>query len=382
MRNRLFFCGISCLIILMAVISQNYVAVAAQPPPQWSPHQRIPDFQADTWPPLMVADQNRTVHAFSSQWLDDGEGESMRAIMYSQWTLEQGWTSPIDILLSPLKKDARLTGVFLDQAGIIHLTFWGGDNTEAYIYYSKAPAISAGRATAWANPMLVDQAGDPELAGLTGDDQGNLAIVYSGKREGNGLYTLYSADGGETWTDPAPVFLTYSELFPAVLRMSPAQSGWMHVVWDVRTPAGQGRQINYARLNLADKRWTESATLAEVQEGYGILNPTVIEHRGEVFVAYSGIIFQRSGDGGQTWSGPVKPFPHVGVNGNTSFVVDSQDNLHFLWAQRITGSPDIHGAWHSMWQNGRWTAPQALVSGPGVSDQEGDRAFDPLRYGR
>jgi hypothetical protein len=73
----------------------------------------------------------------------------------------------------------------------------------------------------------------------------------------------------------------------------------------------------------------------------------------------------------------VNPFRQVGVNGAMSFVVDSNDNLHFLWAQRITASPDIHGVWHSMWLDGRWTEPEAVVSGPLVSDAIGYRSFDP-----
>jgi hypothetical protein len=364
--------------MLLLTVGVSPRMVAAQQS-QWLPAQRIPDFEAGTWPPLMVADQNRTVHAFSSQWLGGDDDETVRAIMYNKWTLEQGWSAPVDIMLSPFKNDARLTGVFLDQTGIIHLTFFGGDGTEAYIYYTKAPARDAGRASAWSTPFPVDVAGDPELASIIGDDKGNLAIIYSGTQEGYGLYTIYSTDGGDTWTDPAPTFLTYSdELFPVVLKLAPGRSGLIHAVWDVRTPAGQGRQINYAKLDLTKQQWSEPVLLAEAETGYGVLNPAVIEHEGEVFVGYSGIVIQRSRDGGQTWTTPVKPFRHTGVNGIMSFVEDSSNVLHILWAQRITGSPDIHGTWHSVWQEGRWTEPEAVVSGPTVPDQTGDKAFDPF----
>lgn len=365
--------------LLVLAVGASPLIVEAQQPAHWSPVQRIPDFEAGTWPPIMVADQNRTVHAFSSQWLGEGEDEAVRAIMYNNWTLEQGWSAPVDIMLSPFKNDARLTGVFLDQKGVIHLTFFGGDGTEAYIYYTKALAKDAGRAGAWSAPFSVDLAADPELAVIVGDDKDNLAIIYSGKHEGYGLYMVYSTDGGDTWTDPTAMFLTYSDtLFPVVLKLSPGQSGVMHAIWDVRNSEGQGRQINYAQLNLATMQWSEPVLVGEAESGYGILNPAVIEHEGEVFVAYSGIVFQYSRDGGQTWTNPVKPFRHVGVNGIMSFVEDSDDNLHFLWAQRISGNPDIHGVWHSVWQNGRWSEPEALVSGPPITDREGDKAFDPF----
>lgn len=379
-QQHLFYYLVGAFMLLLIMGAGQ--KAAAQQPIQWSPAQRIPDFEAGTWPPVMVADQNRTVHAFSSQWLGEGEEESVRAIMYNRWTLEQGWSTPIDILLSPFKNDARMTGAFLDDMGMIHVTFFGGDNTEAYIYYSRALAVNADRATAWSTPIPVDAAGDPELAGIIGDGRGNLAIVYSGKRDGLGLYTIYSTDGGDTWTDPTATFLTYSkDLFPVILRLSPSQSGWVNAVWDVRNSEGQGRQINYARLNLDEGQWSEPTELSAVEAGYGVLNPAVIEYSDMVFVSYNQtpkIVIRRSSDGGQTWTEPVEPFRHVGVNGIMSFATDSSDKLHLLWAQRISGNPDIHGTWHSVWQDGRWSEPEAVVSGPPVRDLEGDQAFDPF----
>lgn len=365
-------------ISIFSVITFNALNVNAQEPTQWLPQQRIPDFNPKTDTPILVTDQNRIVHVFSSQWLGEEEGHSVRAIVYNQWSLENGWTSPVDIVLSPLKNDARIMGAFLDQSGIMHVAFFGGDETEANIYYTQAPAIRAGQAPAWSSPVLVGEAANGvSAAALTGDDNNNLVILYSGQRQGWGLYTTYSADGGDTWTDPEPTFLTYDELFPFILKLSPGPSGLIHAVWDVRDLGGNGRQINYANLDLADRQWSEPVTLAEAESGYGVLIPTVVEHRNEVIVAYSGIVIRRSGDGGRTWSAPERPFRQTGINGIMSFVVDSNDDLHLLWAQRITGSPDIHGVWHSMWQNGSWIEPEPVVSGPQVRDLKGDKAFDP-----
>ena len=46
-------------------------------------------------------------------------------------------------------------------------------------------------------------------AAITGDDQGNLFIIYSGNRDGNGVYFLTSDNAGENWSEPSPIFLTY-----------------------------------------------------------------------------------------------------------------------------------------------------------------------------
>lgn len=366
-----------CQITLILFVA--YQDISAQQPLTWQPQQTIPDYHPMTNPPLMIADQNRTVHAFSSQWFVDKD-EWMRAIVYNYWRMNEGWSTPVDIVLSPHKTDARVTGVYLEpQTGIVHLTFWGGDNTDANIYYTKALLAEAGRALAWSKPAIVgENAGDPELASITGDENGNLAIIYSGRRQGNGLYTIYSDDGGETWSNPDPSFLTFSDNFPVILDLAPGASGLTHVVWDVRDTGGNGRQINFSSLDIQQRRWSRPKVLAEVNIGYGVLNPTIIESNGELFVAFSGITIMQSSDGGESWTEPTIPFSLTGVNGVMSFVVDSSQVLHLLWSQRITGSPDIHGAWHSVWQDGRWSTPEPIVSGPAIHDLTGDNAFDPF----
>lgn len=353
--------------------------VGAQPIARWMPEQQIPEYHFQTQPPLMVVDANRTVHAFSSQRFDE-ENKSILAIVYNNWSLERGWSEPTDILISPNKNEARLTGVYLEkQTGIIHVTFFGGDGTEADIYYAKAPINEAGRAAAWSLPIVIGEGtGDPELADIIGDGSGNIVVVYSGIRQGRGLYTVFSEDGGKSWTDPQPMFLTYGDNFPVVFDSFPGDADVVHLVWDVRDRGGNGRQIYYSNLKVAEKRWEVPVLLSEVETGYGILNPVIVEYESELIVAYSGVVMQRSSDGGRNWTAPDKPFIHTGVNGVMSFVVDSSNGLHLLWAQRITGSPDIHGVWHSVWQNGRWSDPEAVVSGPQVADFTGDKAFDPF----
>lgn len=369
-----------CLAVLLAYAFQilgNVTAALAQQPDQWTPQQTIPNYHNDTNPPYLIADQNRTVHAFSSQWLGEEEGDPVKAILYNHWQPEQGWSTPIDILLSS-SKEARILDVFLDQKGMLHLIFYGGDETDANIYYSQAPATMANLAPAWSPPVVVGGgANNPEAAALAGDDHGHLVIIYSGQADGWGLYTLYSMDDGASWTEATPTFLTYDEIFPVILKLYRGQSGLLHAVWDLRNKSGQGRQIIYAHLDMTTWEWSKPAVLVEADTGYGVLVPTVIEYQNDIIVAYSGVTMQRSSDGGQTWSDPISPFRQVGVNGVMSFVVDSNNILHFLWAQRITGDPDIHGVWHSRWEGGRWTEPVAVVSGPQIADLKGEQAFDP-----
>lgn len=375
--RRFVFRCLELVFICSLCVNGHYETALAQQPNQWTPQQTIPGYHPETDPPYLIADGNKTVHAFSSQWIGAEEDQAVKAIVYNHWSLDKGWSTPIDIMLSPVK-EARIMGAFLDQTGIMHIIFYGGDETEAHIYYTRAPALQAGQAQAWSPPSLIGEAANnPSVAELAGDDQGRLLVIYSGIAEGSGLYTLYSIDRGDSWTAPEPTFPIYNELLPVILNLYHGPSGLLHAVWDLRNIGGQGRQIHYAHLNFDNWAWSEPVILAEVESGYGVLIPTVIEHKNEVVVAYSGVTIHRSGDGGQTWSDPISPFRQTGINGIMSFVKDSNDNLRLLWAQRITGSPDIHGVWHSLWRDGRWTEPVAVVSGPSIQDMTGDQAFDP-----
>ena len=346
---------------------------------QWSDPQTIPGFDPNSWPPILVADQNRTIHAFSSQWINNEDSDAIRAIVYNRWTLENGWTNPTDIILSP-RKEARLTDVYYDQRGEFHLLFFGGDNTAADIYYSKASIGDENNVRKWSYPSLIaEKAGDPEGAKMIEDAQGDFHVIYFGKIYGNGIYEINSEDQGESWSMPNPIYLATSDN-PNILYISAIQSesGWIHVIWGVYNVGGQGRGIYYSKSQDGEV-WSEPTILYSATEGYGTQTPAIIEHNGMIFAFSSGISMRISKDNGVTWSDTVKIFPrHTGVNGSLSPVIDSENNLHLFFGQRITGNPDIHGMWHSQWLDGRWTEPDAVVSGPPIEDKIGNKSFDPF----
>jgi len=384
MRN---FIVMVCLLMLTICggLVVNPLPVVAQPPLPWSRQQQIPNFDPETEPPVLVADQNRTVHAFSSQAFDDDDsGSGGYGIYYNQWALQKGWTKPNNILLSPLYNDARVMGVVLDPYGIFHLVFVGGQEIEAHVYYSQAAAIEADNANKWSPPIVVgDSAITPRSVGLVLDDN-RLVMLYAGNRDGMGIYSVYSTDFGNTWSDPVPVFLTdNAKIKPYFLVLTRGQSGWLHATWNVVTDGGQGRGIYYAhtRFENGQYTWEQPTTLATAAGGLGAMTPTIIEHQNVVFSVYNmtpKLMMRRSTDYGVTWTDPVQIFErHVGVNGTLSLTSDTNKTLHLFFGQRITGNPDIHGMWHSTWLGGRWSEPDPVVSGPQVSDFETDTAFDP-----
>ncbi len=108
--------------------------------------------------------------------------------MYRRWTLDEGWTEPNDIILPPLKREARIRGALLDENAMMHIIFYAGDENEANIYYSRAPALMAGRASAWLTPRVIGPSANiNDNAVLVDDRQGNLYTIYSGELRRKGL---------------------------------------------------------------------------------------------------------------------------------------------------------------------------------------------------
>jgi hypothetical protein len=369
--------------VLVGVAGLCPTLVQAQGLTPWTAQQTIPDFHPETEPPLLIADQARTVHAFSSQWLPDDGGPAQLAILYNQWSAQNGWTPPTDILLSPLRGQAWIMDGFLDATGTVHLLIFSGDDVEAEIYYTHAPLSNASNTHAWADPILVGPgAQTPKSASIATDGQGNMVILYGGRLDGFGVYTVYSADNGASWSVPEPIYFTNSgDLKAHAIQISKGASGWLHTIWAVVSAEGQGRTIYYSQQRLGERVWSAPVPLAEAPSGLGVMTPTIIEHNDTVFAIFNRapkVVMRRSSDYGATWSEIIEIFDqHVGVNGTISLVVDGNGDLHQFWGQRITGNPDIHGMWHSIWRGGAWTPPEPLVSGPQINDVVGDTAFDP-----
>lgn len=369
-------------IILLAALEAWRSLVAAQQSDQWSLPQRVPDIRNQHLPHAQVVDQNGTVHIFNHQDSDDGQAvEGSAFIVYTSWTRQGGWAAPVDILLPLEAGIIRVQDAWLDnQTGLIHLVFYSGNEMGASIYYTRAPATVAGRASAWSAPKLVgERASSPATAALVGDEKGNLVLIYGGNRDGNGMYAVNSDDGGDTWSDSLLLLLTYDDqIWPAEAQLLWGQSGILHAVWTTYNKAGHGQTGHYANLDTEQWQWSEPIELDEAY-GLGTITPAVIEYEGDVFLGYyngreNANYWRRSGDGGRTWTAPVRVSPrHVGTNGAMSFVVDSNNILHMFFGQRI--DQFNHGVWHSVWLGDRWSGVEPVFSGP--MSQAPGKEFDP-----
>jgi hypothetical protein len=339
----------------------------------WAPPRLIPYYD-HIYAPQFLADKNRTVHAFNAEKISDG---SERVIMYRQWTLEQGWTPPIDILYRAGSGTLEVVGVLLDEESTVQLVFYDGNPPgRGDLYYMAAPLVDAGRTTAWSTPILIGNNAGPIVSGsLTGDEFGKLVVVYSGVEEGLGLYETHTTDSGKTWSQPTPIAFAYGDdvLLGRIQTLLDDQ-GRVHAVWSELSNAGLGQVVYYAQMDLDKDPWSPPIVLAR-REGndYAADWPSITDHKGELMVIYyDGSIpngvpptrwMRQSRDGGQTWTEPVQPFPHVGENGFPVLLTDSNQVLHIVLANRV-GTPAIGGMWHGVWLGDRWSELEPIAVQP------------------
>ena len=384
---RIFFIiGMVCTLLSAGL---GYQPAFARGDYTWSPDARVPGYLDDTFTPFLLADQNRTVHAFASQWVEIN-GRRL-AIVYRQWTLMGGWTRPVDIILSPTGGDANFMSAYMDSSDTIHLIFMATEalTRKSSVYYSSAPAASAAFPPAWSPPVIAaENALDLNSGAITGDGQGNLIIIYSGNRDGSGVYSVQSKDTGREWSEPLPVYLTYdSTLTPFSLHLTAGPDKRISAVWNVVTNLGVDEVLYFASFDSQKDAWKLPVELdrrLDLPEYFGPSFPVIVDNGKELVVVYNGgnpftgrpvgagRPIQRariSLNGGLTWNEPLDPFPfHVGRSGEHALVLDGEGIPHTLFTQRIESTDEkgnysiIGGIWHSTFQNGGWTNPDRFIS--------------------
>jgi len=327
-------------LIVPGVEANNSFTVLQQGQFHWSIPERVPNYYDLLRAPLLVADQARSVHAFDMR--TDGQQEF--TILYRTWSKEHGWSLPIDIIIPTYAGSAPLLdGVILDDDGIFHLIYFGGDASGGNIYYSSAHISQAASARDWTEPVPITSYAIPQTpASIVGFKDGKLVVVFAGDRFNTGLYEVHSLDDGLSWSTSK--LLSRSDtnyVFPASVWLELDSEERMHVVWHMANLAGQGEEIRYANIDTDLTAWQNEVVIASRDSEEDALGwPSIISNQDDLIVVYEdGFPPTRwvvsSKDGGKTWSNPVRPFPHRGGYGVASLLKDSAGVIHLVLGNRL-----------------------------------------------
>jgi hypothetical protein len=374
-----FYYRIIIAILLITAIVGDFGSVHSATRIGWGTPHYIPGLVDDGLDPYFLVDPAGGLHVFHSQWV-----ENRVVISYSNWTVGVGWMAPVDVIVSEVGQ-ARISGAFVDDTGMINVIFWGGNDQTAGIFFTRAPLSGVNRSTSWSKPRLIgSDAIAPTTVAITSNQEGYLVVIYACRKEGgNSLYSVVSHDYGATWTAPSVVFSTASNsLWPVRLDMITSRDGSVHAVWALVDTTGNGLRIYYTSLPDGLDHWNSSIVLTEAVNSGVVGAPSILEHNRDLIVIFHNDFpmtryMTVSNDNGETWSTPVRLFEQVGSNGSAAMVVDGANTLHMFFGNRI-GASLTHGVWHSIWERGGWGTPIPVVSGPQVlRGPYGEEGFDP-----
>ena len=254
-----------------------------------------------SWLPDIAADSAGNLHAvWTEEYLpSDDDGQWGDAILYTMWD-GQAWTEPRDILvvrsnLSPDGlADSHLPAIAVDSKGLLHVTWTDIKNT----CYSHAWAQAAPwSARSWSSPLVISNGRPTYFSDLAVDSHDNVHAVWVKAsledrmidqllcRFCDDIFYAHSTDGGVNWSDP--VDISKSPERANRPRLTVDNQDHLHVVWE--------------SVNVND---------------HGL-----------------GIGYERSADGGQTWSGLADLNADIGADrpSNATVAADRAGRVHVMW---------------------------------------------------
>lgn len=341
---------------------------------QWTPPTNLFETEGRASEAEVVTDPSGVVHVF---WAFGAPGQEdsgrTQALYYTRLTGDT-WSEPVDVLISPGGRVARLPAVVCDPQGYLHIVWQGGDS----IFYSKAYAPAAAASRGWTSAKALTTGATSLYPAIAASQAGELYAIWS--QGSAGLMFARSENGGESWTEPRVVYqATGPKELAASGRIAVDETGRLHVVFtyavedaDPASPDIHVRNPHYLYyLQSTDRGETWSEPLLVTPEpDYGEINVAtsgadVVHLVWNGRAGRTGRYHQWSRDGGKSWSSvnevvapaPQNPIGTGGLTGFPALVTDSTGMLHLVTA---TGS----GQYYLRWSQSGWTAP-VLVS-PGV----------------
>lgn len=293
----------------------------------WSEMQTLIYPQPD-WADIslsLVADQYGFVHLAWTRTLENSNHQRP-AIYYSRWD-GQNWTNPLDIFVT--------TGwpvLVPGNNAKLHI-FWSDGS---YLFHSWSGIGDGDSIKAWSQPRVIFACNSPCSVPIDAkkDYEGLFHVVFT-NRVGN-VYHFYSLDEGENWSVPQPVSTVPLDTTTLMPKLDIADDGRVHVVWaELLLPEGIYLRLNYAHSIDKGATWTQPLELGSGNYADGNILAT---GKHDVHLVWNGGVgiggryYQRSYDGGITWTNPTSFSSLSGRVTYPSILQDRNGMFHMLTA--------------------------------------------------
>jgi hypothetical protein len=311
---------------------------------------------------LVVADASGVLHLFCVQGVA-GAVPEQPSILYVAGT-HQGWSEPIDILVSPEGSELYLRAVELDSEGHLHV-LWCDRWT---LYHSVAHVAEAADARHWETVPILS--GSIPIADMVQDTDGTLHAVV--RVDFSSVGYVQSKDSGKSWSEPHVIIRTVDTVRFAVedVGLALSSSEALHMTWSVAAAEVQWQfwSVGYGRSKDSGRTWELIEDVASPLFG---ASDVFVDAEDNVHLVWGrnisnpdGRWHQWSDDDGTTWSRPVRLFPGYYASGDTGgygIALDSDGTLHLV--NSIGGGREGKAsAYHLRWEGDHWSEPVFLMS--------------------
>jgi hypothetical protein len=327
----------------------------------WQPLTSVTRSQSHFLSLDAVADKEERIHVLWSQSNDTSFNIPDSALHYARWEGERLWSQPVAILSSP-EEPADQPAVALDSAGRLLVVWQRGSNGE--IFFSQAGANQAVLPEEWSEPLRLSAPGQmSSTPDILVDSEGGIYVTYAVPvNEGRGIYLTYSADDGQTWSDPIKVFdaaaAGWAMLDHPCLALT--GNGGMHLLWtryNLRAGQAEPWAVAYARSQDGGDTWSPPEAAVENPVNWSFItgagNQTVHRFWRELTAGQTTTLWhERSLDNGGTWEriAPISIFGQA--VGSPRLAWDHAGKLHLLQVvSQGTGRYVLH---HWSWDGERW----------------------------
>jgi hypothetical protein len=364
-------------LVLLATLSASAVVQATNQSVEevWELPLNLSQSGAATEPRIVI-DAAGQQHVL---WLDELDG-----VVHSG-TTEEGWADPqrLSALFS-----TGIPVLVADESGSMH-AFWRDE--ENILFYSRLTDGEFSDVEAWTTPFQLGISVLAVEATVGEDNRLHLTYIKSVAEEVDeevpieedpaGVYYRVSDDGGETWSEAAPVYNSlYYRLLEEVdahVQIGTSRSS-IFIVWDdnpnerVLSVRSSDGGETWSEIRQVDGRETlDESDAASPSQVKLVVNDEIVYLQWQAEHGESGctLYYQWSRNGGVTWEPRqriVNEIPVCEENAEAFF----HDDLLFLLVS--SGSDSYYLL---AWDNGRWSEPEEQVDLVNFLDPE---TFRPL----
>jgi hypothetical protein len=365
------------LVVLCGAVLATALQAAraeAQVVGEWSQPYRLSTGRGKASEAALVSDSYGYVHAFWSELL-----ENQSSMLYYARFDGGSWSAPLDIYRSQPFVPIQSLASFVDQDGILHLGWSGGDSGP--VFYMQASAANALSAQHWPEPLRVEL--PAKQLSLALDEAGVMHLLYNRiSSQARGIYYARSRDQGATWTEPRwldPDILKGYMAGSLELKMD--ERGGLHVLWFYAgLEVSGGNWVRYAHSLDGGDTWSLPSTIDRLIEGadytLSAASPVLAVSGEEVHVVWAGGKFHYrnhriSTDSGRTWGPAVRIFGDLQGQAFESLTIDGLGRVHYLGQIR-----NPMAIYHAVWHEGKWSRPLPIyILSLGSWDPVGDRVL-------